>query len=158
MISIRVLVIFTALAAGLQYFASGIISARAQSQQLETEKLEIITARGKFEFLVEIADEPQERTIGLMNREQLEPRGGMLFAFDQSRVISMWMKNTLIPLDMIFVFDNGTVATIAQNTVPHSLEIVSSLVPVPYVLELKGGMAALIGLKSGDKLVHRLFE
>ena len=137
-------------------FAANISS--AQTQNLETETLEIITTRGSFQFSVEIADEPEERTIGLMNRVEMEPRGGMLFAFDQPRLISMWMKNTLISLDMIFVNIDGTVKKIAARTTPHSLEIVSSGTSVPFVLELNAGMAAFIGLSPGDQLKHRLFK
>ena len=134
------------------------VGAFAQSQNLETEPLTITTSRGDFEFLVEIADEPEERTIGLMNRDHMENRSGMLFVFDRERVIQMWMKNTLIPLDMVFTSADGTVVTIAENTVPHSLDIVSSLMPVTHVLELNGGMAAFIGIKQGDKLKHEAFQ
>ncbi len=135
-----------------------VIPTLAQSQKLETEQLTITTSRGDFEFLVEIADEPEERTIGLMNRDHMENRSGMLFVFDRERVIQMWMKNTLIPLDMVFTTADGTVVTVAENTVPHSLDIVSSLMPVTHVLELNGGMAAFIGIKQGDKLKHEAFQ
>ena len=130
----------------------------AQSQKLESENLSITTSRGEFEFSVEIADQPQERTIGLMNRDHMDNRAGMLFVFDTERVIQMWMKNTLIPLDMIFTSDDGTVMSVAERTTPHSLAIVSSGVPVTHVLELNGGMAAFIGIAVGDKLMHRVFD
>lgn len=150
--------IYFAAALLLTQFCALTVPASAQSQKLDTEALEITTTRGKYIFDVEIADEAGERTIGLMNREQLDPRGGMLFVFDKKRVVTMWMKNTLISLDMVFVSVDGTVVTIAEHTTPHSLEIVSSIEPVSYVLELNSGMAALIGIKAGDKLKHPLFD
>ncbi len=134
------------------------INALAQSQLLESESLEIITSRGTYVFAIEIADQPEERTIGLMNREKLDPRGGMLFVFDQPNNIQMWMKNTLISLDMIFIDDRGRVIKIAQHTVPHSLDVINSGQNSSFVLELAGGMSAFIGLKPGDNLKHRLFE
>ena len=149
------LILAIALSVAMNFAA---IPTLAQSQKLETEQLTITTSRGDFEFLVEIADEPEERTIGLMNRDHMENRSGMLFVFDRERVIQMWMKNTLIPLDMVFTSADGTVVTVAENTVPHSLDIVSSLMPVTHVLELNGGMAAFIGLKRGDKLNHAAFR
>ncbi len=134
------------------------IDALAQSQRLENESLEITTSRCTYVFAVEIADQPEERTIGLMNREKLDPRGGMLFVFDQPNNIQMWMKNTLISLDMIFIDDKGRVLKIAEKTVPHSLDIISSGQNSSFVLELAGGMSAFIGLEPGDHLKHRLFE
>ncbi|MCP4185630.1 MAG: DUF192 domain-containing protein [Hyphomicrobiales bacterium] len=129
-----------------------------QSQKLESERVEITTVRGKFPFQIEIADQPQERTIGLMNRSQLDPRGGMLFVFDRPQIIQMWMKNTLISLDMIFVDAKGSVVDVAERTIPHSLAIVASRQNASFVLELAGGMASFIGLQPGDVLKHRLFD
>ena len=133
-------------------------SASAQSQKLETEPLEIVTERGNFSFEVEIADQAVERTIGLMNRSELEPRGGMLFVFDRPHIIEMWMKNTLISLDMIFVDKSGKVVSIAERTTPHSEAVISSGVPASFVLEIAGGMAAFIGIKPGNQLKHKIFE
>jgi uncharacterized membrane protein (UPF0127 family) len=130
----------------------------AQSQKLESEMLNITTSRGNYQFKVEIADEPLERNVGLMNRKKLGPREGMLFVFEQPRIINMWMKNTLISLDMVFISDNGTVVKIAERTVPHSLDLITSGEPAAYVLELAGGMATFIGLTPGNQLKHRFFE
>ena len=131
--------------------------ALTQSQKLVSESVEISTERGHFPFEIEIADQPEERTIGLMNRSQLDPRGGMLFVFDRPQIIQMWMKNTLISLDMVFIDASGSVVDVAERTVPHSLAVVASRQKASFVLELAGGMASFIGLKPGDTLKHRLF-
>ena len=133
------------------------VEANSQSQKLESELVEIITERGKFSFDIEIADQPQERTIGLMNRSKLDPRGGMLFVFEQPQIIQMWMKNTLISLDMVFIDTKGNVVDLAERTVPHSLATVAPRQNASFVLELTGGMASFIGLQPGDVLKHRLF-
>jgi uncharacterized membrane protein (UPF0127 family) len=131
--------------------------AYTQSQKLESESVEITTERGNFSFEIEIADQPEERTIGLMNRSKLDPRGGMLFVFDRPQIIQMWMKNTLISLDMVFIDASGRVVDVAERTVPHSLATVASRQSASFVLELAGGMASFIGLQPGDALKHRLF-
>lgn len=131
--------------------------AQAQSQALALEPLTIETQRGSFHFKVEIADDGDKRAIGLMNRKTLNADHGMLFVFEQSRMITMWMKNTLISLDMIFVDKDGVVKSISKATTPQSLALISSGVPVPFVLEIKAGVSNYIGLKPGDRLRHRLF-
>lgn len=110
-----------------------------------------IRANGKAHlFRVEVAATPQEQAHGLMFRETLAPDAGMIFPFPEPRVASFWMKNTLIPLDMVFIRKNGTISSIAANTVPHSLIPVSSYEPVAAVLELPGGRAAALGIEAGD--------
>ena len=103
-------------------------------------------------FLVEVARSPQEQATGLMNRQSLGPDRGMIFPFAEPQVASFWMKNTLIPLDMIFVRADGTIANIAANTVPLSLDAVSASEPVTAVLEIAGGRAAELGIKAGDRV------
>lgn len=87
-----------------------------------------------------------------MFRERLGPQEGMIFPFDPPRPASFWMKNTLIPLDMIFIRTDGSIARIAAMTVPHSLDQVESGEPVAAVLEIAGGRAAELGLKEGDRV------
>ena len=87
-----------------------------------------------------------------MNRSELAPDHGMIFPFDPPRDAAFWMKNTLIPLDMVFVRADGTIANIAENTVPLSLDAVPSEGPVKAVLEIAGGRAAELGIKAGDKV------
>ncbi len=122
-----------------------------------TEKLEIATASGTVTLDIEIADTPARQALGLMYRTQLPPGAGMLFLHDGSRELSMWMRNTYIPLDMVFIRADGTVHRIAAMTEPHSEEIIPSRGPVSAVLEIAGGSAARLGLKPGDKVRHRHF-
>lgn len=90
--------------------------------------------------------------MGLMYRNRLDPDRGMIFPFDPPRDASFWMRNTLIPLDMIFVRADGSIANIEANTVPYSEEPVTSAGPVAAVLELAGGRSAELGIKPGDKV------
>jgi uncharacterized membrane protein (UPF0127 family) len=141
------LVAFTSLAMGGW-------DARAQSK---LEQLTIATAKGKVSFSVEVMRTDEERARGLMNRAYLPADRGMLFDFKQPQIASMWMKNTLIPLDMLFIRKDGTIANIAENTEPHSLRTVSAIEPVLGVLELNGGTAARLGIAPGDRVQHPLF-
>jgi uncharacterized membrane protein (UPF0127 family) len=112
-----------------------------------------IESRGKrLPFIVEIARTPQEQATGLMNRQTLEPDRGMIFPYEPAQPVAFWMKNTLIPLDMIFIRLDGTIGSIAANTVPLSLEPVPSGEPVRAVLEIAGGRSAELGLSAGDKV------
>ncbi len=133
-------------------FATALLSATAAFADTATLK----TSSGSHPIEVEVADTPQAREIGLMNRESLAEDTGMLFDFREDRPVSMWMKNTLIPLDMLFIDKTGTVVRIARNAKPHSLETIPSGKPVRYVLEINGGAAATYGAKTGDKLEHPL--
>lgn len=103
-------------------------------------------------FNVEVARTPEEQQKGLMFRTSLPKDGGMLFPFEQPKVASFWMKNTLIPLDMIFIRTDGTIDRIAENTVPESLEPVASGGEVAAVLELAGGTSAALGIDESAKI------
>ncbi|UIJ73883.1 DUF192 domain-containing protein [Aurantimonas sp. HBX-1] len=116
----------------------------------------LVTATGRHPIEVELATTPDTRATGLMNRESMPAGQGMLFDFDESRPVAMWMKNTLIPLDMLFIDETGTVATIKTNAQPLSLDTIPSGVPVRYVLELNGGAAARYGVAKGDRLEHEI--
>ncbi len=119
---------------------------------LEQVPLTVTSGGRAHRFTVEIARTPEEQATGLMNRASLAPDRGMIFPFDVPRQASFWMKDTLIPLDIIFVRTDGTIANIAANTVPLSLEPVYSEGPVADVLEIAGGRAAELGIKPGDKV------
>ena len=123
------------------------------SAGLEQSPLTIESSGRKHLFTVEVAQTPEQQAQGLMNRKSLAPDRGMVFPRDPPGDASFWMKNTLIPLDIIFIRPDGTIARIAENTVPMSLEPIPSLEPVSAVLEIAGGRSAELGIKPGDKVV-----
>ncbi|WP_246191242.1 DUF192 domain-containing protein [Aureimonas leprariae] len=114
------------------------------------------TASGKHAIVVELAETPPEREKGLMFRRSMAPDHGMLFDFDESRPVTMWMKNTLIPLDMLFMDEQGVVTQVKRMAKPESLDLIPSGGPVRYVLELNGGAAERFGVHQGDRLRHPL--
>ncbi|MCS0496437.1 DUF192 domain-containing protein [Ancylobacter sp. MQZ15Z-1] len=122
------------------------------------ETLTIDTKSGEATFKVELAENAAERAKGLMYRTELAPDAGMLFDFGVQQPVYMWMKNTYIPLDMVFIRADGRVASIAANTVPLSTQTISSQVPVSAVLELPAGTAKARGIEVGDRVHHRLFS
>jgi hypothetical protein len=124
-----------------------------------TASLNIETAAGsEHAFNVEIAETPDQRAQGLMFRRQLAGDAGMLFLFDRSEERAMWMKNTLIPLDMLFIDDTGKIVRIEERTVPHSLRAIVSGSPVSAVLELNAGTASRLMIKPGDRVRHPAFR
>ncbi len=130
----------------------------AQTGKLKKELLILHTENGKHKIEVEIADTPESKTRGLMFRSSLGTHQGMLFIYQKDEEILMWMKNTYIPLDMVFIKRDGQVHRIEHNTEPLSEEIISSGGAVSAVLELKAGGAKKFGLKAGDKILHPLFN
>lgn len=118
---------------------------------LEQVPLTITTAKGKtHKFIVEVARTPDEQAHGLMDRQSLAPDRGMIFPYQPAQPVSFWMKNTLIPLDMIFIAPGGKILRIEENTVPLSLEPVGVAEPAEAVLELNGGRSAELGIAAGD--------
>ena len=130
----------------------------ASADPMEVTPLIIAADEVTHTFSVEIANDPDEISYGLMDRPSLDPESGMLFDFGQPRETAMYMKNTLIPLDMLFLSADGTIEMIARNTVPGSLRTISPGIPVKAVLEINGGKAAELGIEPGDKVVHPIFE
>ena len=124
-----------------------------------TLPLEVRLASGKTHVLmVEIARSNAEREHGLMGRTSLAPDAGMLFDFGAPRLVTMWMHDTPLPLDMIFADEQGRVVRIAANTTPFSEALISSGVPVLYVVEIAGGRAAEIGIAVGDQLAGKALQ
>mgnify|MGYP004528172191 CR=1 FL=1 len=115
------------------------------------------TASGKQSFSIEVADDGTERERGLMFRKDMPDDRGMLFVFDASRPVGFWMKNTPMPLDMVFIRVDGTVASI-QQAEPFSEAVVSTPTPIRFVLELKEGTAVKRGLREGDRLSHPVID
>jgi uncharacterized membrane protein (UPF0127 family) len=121
------------------------------------DPLVIVTLTGSHEFLVEIARTEAQREHGLMFRRSMPQDRGMLFGFESERPVAMWMKNTYLPLDMIFIGRGGKVVGLAENTEPLSEKVIPSGAPAISVLEVNAGVAARIGLKVGDTVRHPLF-
>lgn len=122
------------------------------------ESLSLMTSAGEKKIDIEIASTTTEQQRGLMFRTSLADTSGMLFPYDPPREITMWMQNTYIPLDMVFILADGTVHRIEVNTEPMSETVIPSRGKATAVLELAGGAAARLGLKPGDKVVHSLFK
>jgi uncharacterized membrane protein (UPF0127 family) len=122
------------------------------------QQLEIATANGVQVFSVELATTQQEKETGLMYRKELADRKGMLFEFSPEQEVSMWMKNTYISLDMIFIRSDGRILRIAENTPPLSTEIISSNGLARAVLEVPAGTAQKYGIRPGDRVTHALFK
>lgn len=123
----------------------------------ERSSLVVVTGGREIKFDVDLALNDAQRSRGLMFREKLGPYEGMLFDFHHEAPVSFWMKNTLIPLDMVFIGADGTVRHIHPNAVPLSTDSIPSQYPVRGVLEINGGSARLLGIKPGDKVKHPIF-
>ena len=117
-------------------------------------QLTIKTAAGEHHFTIEVVDDDAGRQKGLMFRTSLAPDAGMLFDFKQSRQVAFWMQNTLIPLDMLFIRHDGTIANIQVNATPLDPTSIPSDGPVEFVLEVPGGRTVELGIKAGDTVVH----
>ena len=131
------------------------LSAGAQGDvSFDRSSLSIETADGTHSFDVELAISGEQRARGLMFRQDMAPDAGMLFLYRSDRVINMWMANTLIPLDMLFIEANGRIARIEENTIPLSRTTVSSRGRARAVLELNAGTVRRLGIGVGDRVVH----
>jgi uncharacterized membrane protein (UPF0127 family) len=142
-----------ALALLVQLLLAGAVFAQA------FEALTIVTRGGqRHPFQVEVARNNAERAQGLMYRRSMAADRGMLFDFERVEPVSMWMQNTYLSLDMLFVRPDGTIARIAANTEPLSTRTIPSGEPVLSVLELNAGTAARLGIRAGDRIEHPLFK
>jgi uncharacterized membrane protein (UPF0127 family) len=126
-------------------------------QSLRTEPMSIITRHGAARLTVEIADNAQAREIGLMCRTHLAPNRGMLFDFKEPQEVAFWMKNTLIPLDMVFIGADGRVVSIARDAKPEDETPIPSAGAILGVLEIAGGRAAALDIEPGDRVRERIF-
>jgi uncharacterized membrane protein (UPF0127 family) len=134
-------------------FAGALLAAHAAAQTPgPRQELTVDGKSGRHEFEVEIADDDRERAMGLMFRRSMRDDEGMLFDFGGEEPASFWMHNTYISLDMLFIRADGTVESIAERATPLSDKSISSKRPVRYVLEIKGGVSASLGLMPGDKV------
>ena len=132
-----------------------------QAMALEPPKIEpltLVSDTTSVMFQAQIADTPELRERGLMFRQVMPADSAMLFDFVEPRPVAMWMKNTLVSLDMVFVREDGTIAALALNTVPQSLDTISVQEPVRGVIELAAGTVKKLGLKKNDKVFQRIFK
>ena len=126
---------------------------------LPVSRLTVLTQEGSSHlFEVSVATRPEDRQRGLMFVTELRNDQGMLFDYGRTSVASMWMKNTPIPLDMIFIRADGSISSIARETTPYSRSSITSEEPVRAVLELKGGTCRRLGIETGERVAHPVFE
>jgi uncharacterized membrane protein (UPF0127 family) len=142
------------------YIAAGEREGRAGRRMAmsDSDRAVLVTGGGERIIKVELALDPASQARGLMFRRALAAGSGMLFVHDGEEVLSMWMKNTYIPLDMLFIRKNGLIAHIHENAEPFSEEIISSVKPVAAVLELNAGAVRRMGVRIGDRLRHPLLS
>ncbi len=132
-------------------------AAPAFAQDCSSDQVDLRGDFGTARFTVEIADDDAERAQGLMFRESLPSGQGMLFIYEAPRTASFWMKNTLIPLDMIFVGADGVVDSVHENAVPGDLSPIYGGDEILAVLEIRGGLAGAIGIEPGAEMRHPAF-
>lgn len=133
--------------------AAGAQDITGPQPELPKERLVIAGKGGRHEFRVEVARTPRQQEVGEMFRTRVPEDSGMLFDWGAAQQSNMWMRNTLVPLDMVFIAADGTIRNIAEDTVPRSLAIIQSEGPVRATLELAGGTAKRLGIVAGDKVL-----
>src|ERR1700676_1593741 len=138
-------------------FPAGANAALAQLAQYATAPLTILTAAGPHKFLCELAAAPAQMEQGFRFRRSLAPDARMLFDYKVPSMAMMWMKNTLIPLDMLFVDAEGRIVNIHERAVPGSLDTIAATAPARAVIELNGGTAARLGIGPGDRVLFPIF-
>jgi uncharacterized protein len=134
-----------------------LLAAIPAGADMRRETLVLETTAARHVIDVEIADTPDEKSRGLMFRPKVPDNTGMLFPYGEPQEITMWMKNTYASLDMVFIRGNGVVHRIETNTEPLSERVIASQGDVTAVLELAAGASARLGLKAGDRVLHKAF-
>lgn len=140
----------------LAFTAPAVLAQAAPAAGLET--LAIVSGEKRHLFQVEVMRTPEQRARGLMHRNYMPADRGMLFDFQRVEPVAMWMQNTFISLDMLFIRADGTIARIAERTEPLSTRTIPSGEPVLSVLEINGGVSETLGIKPGDRVEHALFK
>ena len=136
---------------------SSLITPAAAKMRVDRLSIESVAGGAARTFDIEIASSDQEKSLGLMFRTQLPDTEGMLFPYGKTAGVSMWMHNTYIPLDILFIRADGTIVRIEARAEPLSDRVISSEVPVFAVLELAGGAAERLGIRAGDHVSHYVF-
>jgi uncharacterized membrane protein (UPF0127 family) len=142
----------------LEFLVAPVARAQDDTITFERDTLVVRTAQGDLPFEVELATTPRQRARGLMERRSLGPHAGMLFVFEEPREASFWMKNTYIPLDLLFIDVKGRIVRIAANATPESETPIPSGAVVLGVLEIAGSRAAEAGIAVGDRVLHPSFR
>ena len=143
------------------FLVIALLLAAAPAWALETfgtSELTIQTAAGPQKFSIELALTDPQMEQGLMFRRSMPANAGMLFDFKQPTNVTMWMKNTVIPLDMLFLDSGGKIIDIHERAVPYSTDIIASAMPARYVVELNGGTVARLGIRPGDQVISAYFK
>jgi uncharacterized membrane protein (UPF0127 family) len=133
-------------------FPAAVLAQAASPPRLPVETITVDTKAGPHPFSVEVAADDESRERGLMYRTAMAPDAGMLFDFHTPQLVSFWMENTVLPLDMLFVRADGTIARIKANATPYSRENIPSGEPVEVVIELNAGRAAALGIREGARI------
>ncbi|MEO0915995.1 MAG: DUF192 domain-containing protein [Pseudomonadota bacterium] len=128
--------------------------ATAASAECDIDRVDLRGAWGQARFSVEVADSPSERSLGLMHREDMPRSAGMLFVYERPQPVAFWMRNTLIPLDMIFMDETGTVQHVHENAIPLDETAIPGGESIQYVLEINGGLSGRLGISAGSQLRH----
>jgi uncharacterized membrane protein (UPF0127 family) len=139
-------------------FLFGLTASHALSEEnFSQSQILIVSKSGAHKFTVDVAATAAQRQLGLMFRQKMAADQGMLFDFGEEKLISMWMKNTLISLDMLFVDKTGTILQIEHGTIPMSLDPISGNAPALSVIELNAGVTKELGIFEGDQVLHDIF-
>ncbi|NQV83258.1 MAG: DUF192 domain-containing protein [Rhodospirillales bacterium] len=140
-------------------WVASLAGAAQTGETFRWDTLTIVTGAGeRHAFRVEVAETPRQRVQGLQLRANLKPDTGMLFDFETVQPVAMWMKNTFVSLDMLFIAADGRILNIAPNTTPLSLATIASAGPVRGVLEIRGGTSAQLGINTGDRVQYPIFR
>lgn len=135
-------------------FVAVVFGQAALAGACSPDQVELRGDWGQASFRVEIADTGELRSIGLMNRASMPRQNGMLFVFDRPRAASFWMRNTLIPLDMLFATEDGVVTKIHENAIPLDETLIYGGEDIMYVLEINGGLSDIYGITEGTQIRH----
>lgn len=133
---------------------TALVCAAQIAQACQSDRVELRGDWGRAAFTAEVADEPRERSIGLMNRPSLPQSAGMLFIYETPRRATFWMRNTLIPLDMIFIGPDGIVRHIHSNAIPLDETTIDGGTGILAVLEINGGLSETLGIAPGTEIRH----
>ena len=138
----------------LLFCVLGLLGLQPASAGMRMDRLWLLTASGERQIEIEVAETDEDKALGLMFRTSLPDDHGMLFPSKEPHELTMWMRNTYIPLDMVFIDGDGRIQQIVEQTTPHSLAIISSREPAVAVLEIAGGEAKRLGLHAGQRVLH----